>query len=281
MQNRTLCAILQRGRAKKRGATNAHPPTKRWCSVGLYELPRRTGDAHLFRLGHPLAQNLLKPADERDLASARVTFDYSGHLPRITPLEPFVGRQGEMLVYRFTVNSFEQSEDYLFVASRTDEETPIDSEIATRFFSLDAIDAEPCAVLTNPAVLETDIERQRKETQRYISERNARFFEAEAEKLDNWADDLKVSREREIKEIDRQIKESRRAATIAVTLEEKLAGQKQVKALEAQGNKKRRSLFDLQDVIDELRGKLIEEIEGKLEQKSNMEELFAVRWEPV
>jgi adenine-specific DNA-methyltransferase len=246
--------------------------------LGLYELPRRTGDAHLFRLGHPLAQKLLKLADERTLEPAKVTFDYSGHLPRITPLEPFVGNEGEMLVYRFTVNSFEQSEDYLFVAARTAEGTLIEPEIAARFFSLDAIDAEPCAGLSNRAVLEADIERQRNATQRAISERNARFFEAEAEKLDNWADDLKVSLEREIKEIDRQIKEARRAATIAVTLEEKLAGQKQVKALEAQRNKKRRSLFDSQDEIDERRGKLIEEIEGKLEQKAEMTELFSLKW---
>lgn len=67
--------------------------------------------------------------------------------------------------------------------------------------------------------------------QRGISERNARFFEAEADKLDGWADDLKVGLEREIKELDRQSKEARRAATTALTLEEKLAGQKQIKAL--------------------------------------------------
>ena len=145
-------------------------------------------------------------------------------------------------------------------------------------FSLDAVSVEASNSATSPNELELDVEQLRKETQRTISERNARFFEAEAEKLDNWADDLKVSLEREIKEIDRQIKEARRAATIAVTLEEKLAGQKQVKALEVQRNKKRRSLFDSQDEIDERRGKLIEEIEGKLEQKIEMVELFCVNW---
>lgn len=72
-----------------------------------------------------------------------------------------------------------------------------------------------------------------------------------------------------------------RVATITVTLEEKLAGQKQVKALEVQRNKKRRSLFDSQDEIDERRGRLIEGIEGKLEQKAKMKELFAVGWELV
>ena len=76
------------------------------------------------------------------------------------------------------------------------------------------------------------------------------FFEAEADKLDGWADDLKLGLEREIKELDRQIKEARRAATTALTLEEKLAGQKQIKALEAQRNEKRRSLFDAQDDVE-------------------------------
>lgn len=44
---------------------------------------------------------------------------------------------------------------------------------------------------------------QQTKIRRDISERNARFFEAEADKLDGWADDLKVGLERELKELDR------------------------------------------------------------------------------
>lgn len=124
-----------------------------------------------------------------------------------------------------------------------------------------------------------DQTRQRQTAiQRDISERNARFFEAEADKLDGWADDLKIGLEREIKEIDRQIKEARRAATTALTLEDKLAGQKQIKALEAQRNQKRRSLFDAQDQVDKQRAELIEQIEGKLQQVTTMQPLFVLRW---
>lgn len=246
--------------------------------TGLYELPRRTGDAHLFRLGHPLAKALIRRASKRHLPEATVKFDYTGHRPKISPLEPFVGKQGELLATRLSVESFEQAEDYLFIVARTDDGTQIPSDIASRMFSLDAVSVEASKSAPSLNELELDIERLRKETQRTISERNARFFEAEAEKLDNWADDLKVSLEREIKEIDRQIKEARRAATISVTLEEKLAGQKQVKTLEAQRNKRRRSLFDSQDEIDERRGRLIEEIEEKLEQKTEMVELFYLNW---
>ena len=84
--------------------------------------------------------------------------------------------------------------------------------------------------------------------------------------------------EREIKDLDRQIREARRAATAAHTLEEKLAGQKQVKALESQRNAKRRALFDAQDEIDGRREQLIAEIEGKLQQRVSHEMLFSIRW---
>jgi hypothetical protein len=63
------------------------------------------------------------------------------------------------------------------------------------------------------------VEQKKSIIQRSISERNAKFFEAEAEKLDGWADDLKVALEREIKDIDRQIKEARRTTTLALNLE--------------------------------------------------------------
>jgi hypothetical protein len=107
---------------------------------------------------------------------------------------------------------------------------------------------------------------------------DAALFEAEAVKLDGWADDLKLGLEREIKALDRQIKDARRAATAALTLEDKLAGQKQVKALEVQRNTKRRTLFDAQDDIDAQRERLIAQIEGKLQQKTSLAELFAIRW---
>ena len=116
------------------------------------------------------------------------------------------------------------------------------------------------------------------EIQRTISERNAHFFEAETDKLDGWADDLKLGLEREIKEIDRQIKEARRAAKSASALEEKLAGQKRVKALESQRNEKRRFLFDAQDKLDKQREDLIAVIEEKLAQQINSNPLFIIQW---
>src|SRR5205823_9843433 len=129
--------------------------------------------------------------------------------------------------------------------------------------------------------LKTITQTRQNQISRVISDRNAQFFEAEADKLDGWADDLKVGLEREIKELDRQIREARRAATAALTLEEKVAGQKQIKTLESQRNDRRRSLFDAQDRVDKQRDELISQIEAKLTQTSSLQQLFTVRWRLV
>ena len=153
----------------------------------------------------------------------------------------------------------------------------LEPEAAGRLFTLPGQVADPCLSIA-PAVLETTTRQRQATIQRGISERNARFYGVEAEKLEGWADDLKLGLEREIKDIDRQIKEARRAAATALTLEEKLAGQKQIKGLETQRSQKRRSLFEAQDEVDRQREVLIAAIEGKLIQKLEGQPLFTIRW---
>jgi adenine-specific DNA-methyltransferase len=165
----------------------------------------------------------------------------------------------------------------------TDDGQTLDDEVAQRLLTLPVTSpplpqGEGWGEGGVQETIETITQNRQVAIQRNISQRNARFFEAEADKLDGWADDLKMGLEREIKEIDRQIKEARRAATTALTLEEKLAGQKQIKALEAQRNQKRRSLFDAQDQVDKQREELIAVIEGKLNQTTSLQPLFVLRW---
>ena len=246
--------------------------------MGRYELPRRSGEAHLYRLGHPLAERVLQQARSRALPPAEITFNYSGHDTKISVLEPHVGQSGELLLSLFTVESLDQTEDYLLFAAIADSGHVLEEDAARRLLSLPAASVTPRPSASPNGRVQERVEQQKSAIQRSISERNARLFEAEAEKLDGWADDLKVALEREIKDMDRQIKEVKRAARLALTLEEKLAGQKKIKALEAQRNQKRRSLFEAQDQVDKQREELIAQIEGKLKQKIATGLLCKIRW---
>lgn len=245
--------------------------------TGLYELPRRSGEAHTYRLNHPLAEAVIAQAKSRELPPVEIQFNYGEHDGKISILEPLKGQSGFLSLSQFTVESLDQAEDYLIFAAITDTGEPLEEEAARRLLSLPGQVGQGI-LLGPPDILDVMIQRRQAEIQRGIAERNARFFEIEAEKLDGWADDLKLGLEREIKELDRQIKETRRAATLALTLEEKLAGQKQVKTLESQRNDRRRSLFDAQDKVDKQREELIANIEGKLTQQVSLNRLFTIRW---
>ncbi|MDR3569326.1 MAG: SNF2-related protein [Syntrophobacteraceae bacterium] len=261
--------------------SNPFPELKKQIPLGLYELPRRSGEAHLYRMNHPLAEALLNRATSRELPPAEVHFDYGGHEGKISILEPYIGQSGWLSASIFTVESLDQAEDNLILAAITDAGLALDEETSTRLLSLPGKIITVSISDSPDEILKPIAEQKHVQIQRSISERNARFFEAEAEKLDGWADDLKIGLEREIKELDRQIKEARRAAKFALTLEEKLAGQKQVKTLEAHRNQKRRSLFDAQDEVDRQREEFIKIIEAKLVPKISSNHLFKMKWKII
>jgi ERCC4-related helicase len=258
--------------------TQLFPAQTAAIPLGLYELPRRSGEAHLYRLNHPLAEALIAQAKQRDLPPAEIHFDYEQHDGKVTLLEELIGKSGWLTLSLFSVESLDQAEDHLIFAAEADGGQILNEEVAARLLTLPgSVAGQAQSGLIN-TLLEAQTQKRQSDIQRNISERNARFFEEEADKLDGWADDLKVGLEREIKEFDRQIKEARRATTTALTLEEKLAGQKQIKSLEAQRNLKRRTLFDAQDQVDQQREELIAAIEGKMNQSTRSEQLFSIRW---
>jgi ERCC4-related helicase len=246
--------------------------------LGLYELPRRTGDAHTYRLGHPLAEVLLKAAKGRDLPAMELQFDYSGHDRKVSLLEPLVGMAGALQLTLLTVEALDQTEDHLIFAATTDDGQVLDEEVARRLLSLPGQLIRPNSRPT-AGHLTAISERRQAEIWAAISQRNSQFVELETEKLEAWSDDLKLGLERELKELDRQIREAKRAMKALPTLEEKLAGQKTIKALESQRNQRRRTLFEAQDEVDQKRESLIAAIEAKLQQGITARELMTIRWE--
>jgi F0F1-type ATP synthase membrane subunit b/b' len=124
-----------------------------------------------------------------------------------------------------------------------------------------------------------DIEQRAAEVLRQVNKRNLGYFQQEVDKLDAWAEDLKLGLEQEIKDIDAEIKDIRRTAATAPTLAEKLAQQKRMRELEGRRSKLRRDLFARQDDIEEQRNGLIGQLEGQLQQQVVVQVLFTIEWQ--
>ncbi|MFN9820231.1 MAG: SNF2-related protein [Akkermansiaceae bacterium] len=116
-----------------------HTSTFANISLGRYELPRRSGEGHLYRLGHPLAEHVITQAKSRDLPITEVEFRYSDHDGKISILEPLQGKSGALTVSMFTVESMDQAEDHLIFAGCTNEGMMLDEEQVRRMLTLPAI----------------------------------------------------------------------------------------------------------------------------------------------
>lgn len=249
--------------------------------LGLYELPRRSGDAHFYRLGHPLAKAVIAQAKDRALPCSEIVFDLTNHPTRVSALDAVKGQTGVLQACHLGVEALDQAEDHLIVSAIQDDGSVLDEDVAQKLLSLSARSTQKIEKIPDHPKLSSTGAARQKTIQEKINHRNAAFFEAEAAKLDDWTEDLKLGLEREMKELDRQIKEARRSMREAVALEDKVAFQKQMKQLEVQRNLKRKNLYEAQDKLEQQRDALITSIEGKLTQKVSLETLFTVRWSVV
>ncbi|MCP2014795.1 adenine-specific DNA-methyltransferase [Deinococcus sp. HSC-46F16] len=265
-----------------------HRPPRDDVAPGRYAVPSRDErlregggvgpGEHRYRLGHPLAQHLVEQAKARFLAGEveHLHFDYGAHTGHIGALRERQGSSGWLSLALYRVEALGQTEEHLLWSAVTDEGELLAPEITQKLFELPAR-VSPASG-TPPPVLQDLREQARTSRREAINRRNLQAFEEAAARIDTWSEDLKIGLEREIKELDRQIKEARRGATTAGTLQAKLDGQRLVQDLEKKRTQKRRSLFDEQDRIDEKRQELIDQLAAKLEEREEMTPLFTIRW---
>ncbi len=249
--------------------------------LGRYELPRRSGDAHLYRINHPLARWGIEQAKARALNGARLVFDYNAYGSKISTLEAWRGKAGWLTVKLISVETLGNQEQHLLVAAGTTDGVVLAEEDPEKLLRLPATTQAASLFNAPDATLLADVEARKTALLRDVNERNLGYFEQEVQKLDAWADDLKLGLEQEIKEIDREIKEVRRTAATSPRLEEKLSWQKKQRELEGKRSKLRRELFARQDEVEAQRNDLISQLEVQLQQQVEERTLFTVEWELV
>ena len=235
-------------------------------------------DTNIYRVGHKLAKQILNACKNLNTPTKEIIFDYSNTPTKVTALEKYIGQSGWLQVSRLEINSFEY-EDYLIAACITQNGKIIDSVIAQRFFSLQAKEGNSFYV-DNEAVSKLN-EVLFSNTQSVISDnanRNKDFFDTEMDKLDQWADDMKISLDKEIKDLDAEIKLRKSAAKKMLQLDAKVKAQRAIKDLEKKRSEKRQHLFEAQDMIDDKKENLLTEIEQRLRQEIKTTELFTIKW---
>jgi ERCC4-related helicase len=248
---------------------------------GPYRLGKNVEEGNTFRVGHPLAQRILSHAKQLAPAPAEVTFDYSGAGKLISVLAPLVGKAGWLVCSLLAVHALE-TEDSLVLTGTIDDKLSLDDAQCRRLFDLPgklgAAASVPDDIRTTLG--DATVTRQ-KQLLQGMATKDAHWFDSEMEKLDRWADDRRAALKEELEQLDEQIKHTKKAARFAPNLPEKLELQKKLRGLEMKRDEAWRSYDAASRDVDRQKDSLLDEISRRLEQKTECNELFTLRWRVV
>jgi superfamily II DNA or RNA helicase len=251
--------------------------------VGTYVLIRKgvapPEDAHVYRLSHPLGEHVLDTARRHDTPTTQITFELGSATQRIVVLEQLPVRSGWMEINLLELESF-QLEEHLVFSAQADDGTWLDSEACSRMLELDGHTALPgdASSSTLPANFDANIRRQIEAALAKALDENNEYFQREREKLDQWAEDQILAAEQELHDTKARLKDVKRRARAATTVDEQATLQQETSRLERQQRKQRQQIFDVEDEIEAKRDQLIEALSRRMNQRSHSVPLFRIRW---
>ncbi|SHG97941.1 Helicase conserved C-terminal domain-containing protein [Hydrocarboniphaga daqingensis] len=252
------------------------------AEAGRYHLIRKgqpmPEGGHVYRLTHPLGEFVLDTGRRLDALPAELVFDLSSAPQRIAALEQLTSKSGWLELNLLELESF-QLEEHLVFSAQADDGRWVDAEACQRMLELAAaITPDTSAAEILPANFEANVRRQIDAALAQALEENNTYFQAERDKLDRWAEDQLLAAEQSLHDTKARLKDAKRRARSAATVEEQARVQEEIKTLERQQRRQRQEIFDVEDEIGARRDALIAALEKRLNQSSHSLRLFRIRW---
>ena len=236
-------------------------------------------DGHVYRLSHPLGEFVLDTARRFETPLCELVFDLASAPQRIAALEQLSSKSGWLELNLLELESF-QLEEHLVFSAQADDGKWLDGEACQRLLELPAkMAGESMDAAHLPATFEVNVRRQIDAALAQALEENNSYFQVERDKLDQWAEDQLLAAEQILHDTKARLKDAKRRARAAATVEEQATLQDEIKGLERQQRRQRQEIFDVEDEIEAKRDALIAALERRLNQRSHSVRLFRIRWQ--
>ena len=187
--------------------------------------------------------------------------------------------KGYLLLSKLDVSAME-SEQYNLFTAVTDDGRFLSQEECEKLFLNGGSEREICPVPDAMIdKLHTNQEQHSKAKLKDIDSRNLIYFKQEEERIIKWEHDMLDDLEEQIKVLRKSIQTAERDSRNATNVEEKLKAERKVDELKRKRRRLRNELDDREDEIGDKRELMISEIEEKMIQNVNNEDIFLIRWQ--
>jgi ERCC4-related helicase len=253
------------------------------CPLGRYELIQKGVEPevnhHVLRMNHSLGEFVIESSKSLNTEESTLIFDYSNHPTKLSAVEQVVGKSGVMQLNKLNIKSFQEQEFLLFTALTGGGEL-VDQEICEKLFSCKA-EVEISRNIKVSDELQATQQRQVQAKISMVIEANSAHFETERDRLEKWAEDKVNGAEQALQDTKSKIKSLKRESRQAQTAEEQKAFQEDIQKEERKQRKQRAEIWDIEDEIANKRDELIEALEARMKQKTEVEELFTIHWSVI
>lgn len=235
-----------------------------------------------FRLQEgTLATDVVARAKERRFdAPSCLRFDVAAYPGgRLADVEDLRGKTGWARIAKLHIKTPAVMREQLVISVVEDDGSTVHPETFERLFRVPAQNEPVTTGAPEADLLAREAER-RKDLLDEAEKQNAEWLDVESENLDNYAEDLERSFETEIKIVEAQIREAKKALRGSnLPMAEKVAEKRRISGLESKRDKLKREFFDRREQIRSEVEAMLDKILESLKLEPTTTDLFTIRWE--
>lgn len=228
-----------------------------------------------------LATSLVASAKERRFdAPSCLRFNLAAYPGgRLADVEQLRGKAGWARVGKLHIKTPKITREHLVFSVVADDGTTIHAETFERLFHVPAKN-EPVEGAVPEKQLKAAEAERRKALLEEAEQQNAEWLDLESEKLDGYAADLERAFETEVKAVEAEIREAKKAMRgSSLPMAEKLAEKRRISSLEGKRDKLKAEFFDRRATIRAEVEAMLDQIQESLKLEPVLTDLFTIRWE--
>lgn len=250
--------------------------------LGAYELSKDTNSmVHTYRVGHPLAIEVINRGLGSSVPSASLYFDLSGHEMKIASLSPYRGRSGWLRLAKLSYDyPGSTGEDHLLVSASLDSGEALPEEAARALFDLKAKVGGTAGSIPSGAdaglasaeeVLSVKLRKGR-------DDRNMKFMREEITKVEAWTIDQQAKFRTNYVELEKKYVELGREIARCNDFKQELALEEERAKVRARMAREdddyRRQLL----LLEEKSTAILKASKARLSPNESLAPVFLIRW---